>query len=128
MVAEHVIGQPGGARGDRDNGVEPVRGERPVQRLPGPARRLGPGSLRGRVRRVPAGGLGLEEDLLAEAGETSFRPDLGYTVPPGSWSIQVPSTWRGPAGDQGLDAHLKPTDVLATSGVKRRRIVEVVKT
>jgi len=31
-------------------------------------------------------------------------------------------------GYQGVATHLKPTDVLATSGVKRRRIVEVVKT
>jgi hypothetical protein len=23
-------------------------------------------------------------------GTASFRPDLGYTVPPGSWGIQVP--------------------------------------
>ena len=36
VIAQHVIGQPGGIRGQRDNGVEPVRGERPIQGLPGP--------------------------------------------------------------------------------------------
>ena len=69
VVAEHVIGQPGRARGERDDGVKPVRGERPVQRLPRPPGRLRAGRLVTGFREIAGGCLGLLEVFLAEMGQ-----------------------------------------------------------
>src|SRR6185437_16729655 len=42
VIAEVVVGQPGRAGGQRDDGVQPVGGERAVEGLPGAAGRLLP--------------------------------------------------------------------------------------
>jgi hypothetical protein len=61
---------------------QPVGGFAGAQRLPGVVFRIPPGA----TERIP---------LLI--GTASFRPDLGYTVPPGSWGIQIPIyLQRGP--------------------------------
>ena len=69
VIAEHVIGQPGRARGQRDNGVEPVRGEWPVQRLPGQAARFGACGQVAGLPEVACGCLGTLEVFLSEMGQ-----------------------------------------------------------
>src|SRR5215472_11121991 len=69
MIAEHVIGQPGGVRGQRDNGVEPVGGQWPIQGFPGSL-----GRFRARLpvtgfREVARGCFGPLEQFLAEGGQ-----------------------------------------------------------
>src|SRR5215831_14766209 len=69
VVAEVVVGQPGRAGGQRDDGVQPEGGERALQGLPGAAGRLFPRGLVPGVAQVATGGFRPLEQLLAEPGQ-----------------------------------------------------------
>jgi hypothetical protein len=38
---------------------------------------------------------GTTERIPLLIGTASFQPELGYTVPPGSWASKSRSTWSG---------------------------------
>ena len=76
MVAEHIVGQPGRARGQRDHRVQPVGDQRRLDRDAGE-----PGGVSAQfpvagVGEAAAGRFGLLEQLLAEARQDQLRVAL----------------------------------------------------